>query len=238
MYKPIVFLFFLVGISNALLAQNFEAGLTVGLTSYQGDIAVANRHLIGSSRPAIGIVGKYRLSDNFVLRGHVLHGKIAGTEKNHPETWRQQRGFAFSSKLTELAAVLEWAFYTKGNWTVYAFGGVGASFFNPQTDYNEPNPYVFTDINRDAKANYKKVTPVIPLGIGIQYQLPSNFNLSFDIGYRKSFSDYLDGISVLGNPDRPDGYHFVGLTLTKAFGGGKSAANRGFKQGSGDCPKF
>ncbi len=238
MPKPIIFLFSLVLISNSLFAQNFEIGLTLGFNSYSGDIDVANSQILPSSRPAIGLVGKYRLTDNFVLRGHVLRGKLGASEKNHPETWRQQRGFSFTSKMTELAAVLEWTFYTKGNWTAYAFGGLGATFFNPNTDYNEPNPYVYSDINVDSKANYKKVTPIIPLGFGLKYQLPRNFNVSLDIGYRKTFTDYLDGISKLGNPKRPDGYVFSGLTLTKAFGGGKNAANRGFKQGSGDCPKF
>ena len=224
--------------STRATAQNFEIGLTLGATTYDGDIGLTTKSLGKSLRPAIGLVGKYRLSNSFLLRGHVITGKLAGSEKNHPDAWRQLRGFAFESKITELALVLEWEFFTKGRFTAFAFGGVGATFFNPKADYNEPNPYILMDINNDSKANYKKMTPSIPMGLGVKYAMNHNFNLSLEAGYRKVFTDYLDGISKLANPNRNDIYLITALTLTKEFGGGKRAANRLFKQGDSGCPKF
>lgn len=238
MPKSLVFIALLTLAAHTLTAQ-IEIGLTGGLTLYKGDIDVPNQKAFSSTRPAFGLVAKYHLSENFILRGQFLHGKIHASEKNHNEIWRKQRGFAFTSKINEVAVLLEWYFLQQGNWRVYAFGGPGATFFNPQTDYNEPNPYVFTDVNRDAKASYKKVTLSLPAGIGVQYQLPRDFNLSLDIGYRKTFTDYLDGISILGNPNRPDGYFFAGFTLTKSFGGdGRGGGFGSFRQGKNDCYKF
>ena len=242
MLRQVVFAI-LISISFAFLstraaAQNFEIGLTVGATSYDGDIGLTTKSVGKSLRPAIGLVGKYRLSNSLLLRGHVITGKLAGSEKNHPDAWRQIRGFAFESKMTELALVLEWEFFTKGRFAAFAFGGVGGTYFNPKTDYNEPNPYILQDINVDSKANYKKITPSIPMGLGVKYAFNNNFNLSLEAGYRKVFTDYLDGISKLANPNRKDIYLITSLTLTKEFGGGKRAANRLFKQGDSGCPKF
>lgn len=76
------------------------------------------------------------------------------------------------------------------------------------------------------------------MGLGIKYAMNHNFNLSLEAGYRKVFTDYLDGISKLANPNRNDIYLISALTLTKEFGGGKRAANRLFKQGDSGCPKF
>ena len=94
------------------------------------------------------------------------------------------------------------------------------------------------DVNPDAQTNYKKITLTVPLGVGLKYSLPNEFYLSAEMGYRFVFTDYLDGISKVGNPDRKDTYYYSGLTLTKAFGGGKSGANRQFKNGESNCPKF
>lgn len=237
-FKNIVCVLALIIFYFSASAQAFEVGLTVGLTSYNGDIDINARNFGSSLKPGIGLVGKYRLSNAWILRGQLLAARLAGSEKNHPDAWRQQRGFAFQSSLTELTVTAEYEFLQKGKLTFFAFGGLGIARFNPNTDYNIPNPFIVTDINQDAQANYKKITPVIPLGLGVKYPLPWDLNLAAEVSYRKTFTDYLDGVSKLGNPNSKDTYFYAGLTLTKAFGGGKNAANRAYKLGSSNCPKF
>ena len=224
--------------STRTVAQNFELGLTVGLTSYNGDVDIDAKNLFSSMRPAVGIVGKYRLSNSFLLRAQALRGKLIGSEKTHSEEWRRDRGFSFETKITELSAVLEYDFMKRGRFNVFGFAGAGATFFNPKTDYALPNPYILTDVTVDNNTNYKTVTATIPMGLGVKYAMNRDFILSFEIGYRKVFTDYLDGISIIGNPNRKDAYFISALTLTKAFGGGKSAANRNFRMGSSNCPKI
>jgi hypothetical protein len=237
MSKSLVSIFGLLFFSNIVFSQNYEIGLTLGSTLYNGDIDVVAKNMGSAMRPAIGLLGKYRLSNNVLLRGQVLIGKLSASEKNHPMAWRQERGFTFVSNLTEISAMLEWELINKGRFTGFAFGGVGATFFNPKTDFNTPSKYV-ADVNPDLNTNYKKITPAIPLGFGVKYALPKDFYLAAEVGYRFVFTDYLDGISKTANPDRKDTYYYTGLTLTKAFGGGKSGANRQFKLGESNCPKF
>jgi OmpA-OmpF porin, OOP family len=238
MSKLIVFCISILFTFNSLKAQNFEAGLTLGATHYNGDVDIAGRNFGSSLQPAIGILGKYRFANRFLLRGQALTGTLSATEKNHPMAWRQERGFAFTSRITELTGLLEYEFLRKGNMTAYAFGGLGATFFRPNTDYSMPNPFILTDINEDLNTNYRKVTPAIPLGIGAKYALKWHFNLGIEAGYRKVFTDYLDGISKIANPQRQDMYFIANVVLTKEFGGGKRAANRLFEKGDSNCPKF
>lgn len=237
MSKSLVSVFSFIFLSNLAFSQNFEAGLTLGLTTYNGDIDVVAQNLGSAMRPAIGLLGKYRLSNSLLLRGQILTGKLSGSEKNHPTVWRQERGLSFEAKLTEVSALLEYEVVTKKRFTGFTFGGLGVTYFNPKTDFNLPNKYI-DDVNTDAQTNYKKITLTVPLGVGLKYSLPNEFYLSAEMGYRFVFTDYLDGISKVGNPDRKDTYYYSGLTLTKAFGGGKSGANRQFKNGDSNCPKF
>ena len=237
MSKSLVSIFCFFFLSNLAFSQNFEAGLTLGLTTYNGDIDVVAKNLGSAMRPAVGLLGKYRLSNSLLVRGQILTGKLSGSEKNHPTAWRQERGLSFEAKLTEVSALLEYEVVTKKRFTGFTFGGLGVTYFNPKTDFNLPNKYI-DDVNPDAQTNYKKITLTVPLGVGLKYSLPNEFYLSAEMGYRFVFTDYLDGISKVGNPDRKDTYYYSGLTLTKAFGGGKSGANRQFKNGESNCPKF
>jgi OmpA-OmpF porin, OOP family len=238
MSKNLIFFFSFLFFSTIALAQNFEIGLTLGTNAYNGDVNINASNLSSALKLGIGVVGKYRLNNHFLLRGQVITGALSGSEKNSSEAWRQERGLAFQTKMTELAGLLEWELMQKKRTHLYAFGGIGATFFNPVVNYNEPNPFILTDINADAKTPYRKTTVAIPLGLGIKYHLNNNFNLSFEIGARKVFTDYLDGISKIANPNKNDMYLFSGFTLTKAFGGGKASSNRMFQNGEGNCPKF
>jgi OmpA-OmpF porin, OOP family len=223
--------------SNIAFSQNFEVGLTLGATTYTGDIDVVAKNIGSASNPAIGLLVKYRLSNRFLVRGQILTSKLSASEKNHPLAWRQERGLSFESKLTEISGLLEYEVINKNRFTGFTFGGLGISYFNPKPDFNLPNTYI-DDVNPDAQGDYKKHTLVVPLGIGLKYSLPKDFYLAAEVGYRFTFTDYLDGISKIANPKRNDAYYYTGLSLTKAFGGGKSGANRQFKQGDANCPKF
>jgi hypothetical protein len=237
MSKTLAFCISFLCFSQVVFSQNFEVGLTLGLTAYNGDIDVVAKNVGSAIQPAVGLLGKYRLSNKLLLRGQILQSKLSASEKNHPTAWRQERGLSFVSPLTEISALLEYEVVNKNRFTGFTFGGVGISYFNPKTDFNLPNKYI-DDVNPDAQANYKKHTLTIPLGIGLKYSLPHDFFLSAEAGYRFVFTDYLDGISKVGNPNRKDAYYYTGLTLTKAFGGGKSGANQLYKAGAGNCPKF
>jgi Domain of unknown function (DUF6089) len=194
MPRLLVFFFSFMLISNCAVAQNFELGLTLGVNGYNGDVDIEAKNVASTLQLGIGLVGKYRLSNHLLLRGQLLSSKLSGSEKNHSLTWRQLRGFEFHTQMTELMGMLEWEVLQKNKTSFFVFGGAGATFFKPTTNYNEPNPFIVRDINTDAKANFSKITAVIPVGLGVKYELKNNFYLSLEAGVRTVFTDYLDGI--------------------------------------------
>ncbi len=216
-----------------LYAQVFEAGVFVGAAGYNGDIDVTTQNWWSSKRPALGLVGKYRLSARWLLRGQFIGSRLTASEKNSSVAWQQARGFSFSNRLRELSVLGEYEFANLGRFRLYALGGGALAFHKPQTDYNGIDTQ-----NNDNQSNKSTTSFTIPIGVGAKYAFAPRWTLGIESSMRKTFTDYLDGISNLGNPQKNDSYWFTGVNLSYEFGFGKAAKNRDFKNGFDTCPKF
>ena len=92
-------------------------------------------------------------------------------------------------------------------WSPYLFFGLGAFA-------------MIGDIETDGKSRYQ---PNIPFGVGMRYALGKRTNLNLELGVRKVFFDYLDGISngdlriknyQYGNKYDDDWYNFIGISIS------------------------
>ncbi len=83
----------------------------------------------------------------------------------------------------------------------------------------------FVKLNNTATAyeDYLRIQPVLPMGGGVKFLLSKRFTLAGELGARKTFFDYLDGISdgdqsiknyQYGNPNDKDWYFYTGISLT------------------------
>jgi hypothetical protein len=59
---------------------------------------------------------------------------------------------------------------------------------------------------------------IIPIGGGIRFDVTQWTTLAAEAGWRYAQSDYLDGVSINGNPDKNDWYFFMGFTLSTYIG--------------------
>jgi Domain of unknown function (DUF6089) len=235
--KQLLILSFVFSIQIISVAQNFEAGLFVGGASYSGDVDVRPKYILPQMRMAVGIFARYPFNSSWALKAQLTHGQLYGNEKLYAtSSYRAQRGFSFKTQLTELNAQMEWhflkmdkSFYIDDNdpsISIYGFSGLGLSFFDPKTDFNEPNPIV-DDVSLDKEAVYNKMTPVIPLGFGAKMRVGESLMIGIEGGVRVPFTDYLDGISRLIAAKFRDYYFFTGLTLSYELNGGGSSYSGG-----------
>jgi OmpA-OmpF porin, OOP family len=225
------FLFLLLLTTNFLVvkAQNIEAGLFLGTASYNGDIDVNIKNVFQQMRPAFGVYGKYFFNTSWAVRAQFIHGTLFADEKQFPASaYRQARGFSFESPINEVSVKAEWHMLKLDKGfaidnddpflSFYAFGGLGGAFFDPTTNYNEPNP-VFENVRIDKDTIVAKSTLSLLAGAGVQLKLSDNWYLGAEGGVRKTFSDYIDKISRLGGPRVKDYYYFIGLTIGYRFSG-------------------
>ncbi|MCB0636970.1 MAG: hypothetical protein KDC54_10160, partial [Lewinella sp.] len=97
----------------------------------------------------------------------------------------------------------------------YVFVGGALALMDPQPNLHytgspDEDPEVAEDINADLD----RVLLTIPIGIGISYDLDDNWNLALEGGLRPTFTDYVDGLSKAGNPDKNDWYQVIGLRMS------------------------
>lgn len=110
-------------------------------------------------------------------------------------------------------------YISRVKWTPYAFLGIAGFFHNPQaqapaTDLNgNPLPQAGKWVNlqplgtegqyadqKDLVANrgikpYHRFQPAIPFGIGVRFRFNELIDLAAEIGFRYTFTDYLDDVS-------------------------------------------
>ena len=225
---------------NAAVAQNGEVGLMLGGTAYRGDIEVRPNTVVQQARPFAGGFYRYHSSDSWAFRGQLIFGQLFADEKRFAvpsvDNWRERRGVSFTTSIVELAFLPEWRFAHIGNVDLYAFAGVSGFYFKPTVDYNEPNP-IIGDKNLDKTADYSHFSAAIPMGGGIQWLINDRNAIGLEVSGRKTFTDYLDGLSLSANAKVKDYSFFMNLTFS-TFVGNPQRGGRGRGNSNVGCPTF
>jgi hypothetical protein len=230
-YNLTYILFFLFSF-NLLSAQSYEMGIFAGYTFYQGDLADGTL-IFKNLQPAGGLLLRYNPKRYYSLRVGFTTGKLLGDDKDSKSKAIRDRGYSFYSTVREISAIGEFhlPYYGHSSYGLFrikvspfAFAGVALTVINGEPKApSDLVPYPFPEFN--AKKNFF----VLPMGGGLKFLITEQFAVSGEWGARKTFGDYIDGISLQGNPKSGDWYTFGGLTLTYIVDGGDRNPYRGRK---------
>ncbi len=196
-------------------AQHLEVGGGAGVALYKGDILpnIDPRY----SRFAGQLFFRHTPGKAVSFKYALLAGSIAGADKKRTnDPFAQVRDRSFRSSLQELSVAMEYNFLDyRSNAkrmpvSPYLFGGVAFFHFDP-TENKKPT-YPLSGIS-------------IPFGVGLKYVLYKNWNLNFEFGARKTFTDFLDDLSGTdianrfqnGNPKNKDMYLYSGISISYTF---------------------
>ena len=232
MRKLTVTLFFLLPLLLSAQTYPWEFGGGVYITAYQGDLHTPEFNFGRyNPRQAVALHLRRNVSNVFIIRFNALVGQLAGDDSSFDEpAWRKVRDISFTSPLIEFTALGE--LYPFGMFRVMSDGerrrvapflmlGVGAGYTNPKVDWNDENGNgeidpIAAQFDRAAKLN--KFNIAMPFGVGLRFALSTRVTLGLEAALRPTFSDYIDGVSRVGNPDETDWYFTGGLTFSYAFG--------------------
>jgi len=201
--------------SQALGQYGWEVGGNIGtslsLTEVSGTSVDQKPSFLNSqwnaTRLNIGGFGRYRFNNILAVRGSVNYGRMSGADSLASG---RERNFAFTNNIFELGVVGEvYAPKSSSSFPLdfYGFLGFAGFYHNPQLQVPEPIPNDFT------LDSYSNIQAAIPVGIGINYMLANGIKVGYEIGYRKLFTDYLDGFTrpySQGN----DAYYFTSVKIT------------------------
>ncbi len=185
---------------NMAKAQYFHLSLFTGICNYQGDLQ-PKEFTFQQSKVAYGVGVLYELSDQLNLRANVTFSKIQGADKNYEIN--KSRNLSFSSPLTDIHLGLEYDFKNSYDYalTPFIFGGASFCLFDPSTIDSTGGEVFLQPLGTEGqgfyqgRSKYNLTQFAIPIGVGLKYSFSENIKLRFEIGYRKTFTDYLDDVS-------------------------------------------
>lgn len=201
-------------------AQNLELGLKAGIINYQGDLA-DGYIVLSETKPSFGIHLRHFINNRASVSFNYWYGNLTGKDANSKSQSLRIRNFSFSSTLQEITVNGEWALTNvkvggtglfKASLVPYLSVGAGVAFApgKPKAPVNaleDPFPELG---DRD---NFFS----LPIIGGLRWNVAPNTIINFEMGSRMIFSDYLDGVSINGNPNRNDWYIISAVGVSYYF---------------------
>jgi hypothetical protein len=212
--------------------KSSEVGVFGGISYYTGELNPDGHFNPALIHPAFGGIFRRTLNARYALKLSGIYGKLSGSDALFNNTYQNARALSFSSTLIEASGQIEFNYYpfvANDNdfyHTPYVFVGLSCFYFSPKTVIDGTKIDVLSQNYEDGTSKTIKFQPSIPFGIGYKLKLNHRFILAAEWGLRKTFTDYIDGVSKVystgyqrGNSQNNDWYSIAGLMLTMRLGG-------------------
>lgn len=226
-------------------AQRFEIGGWAGISNYYGDINT--KLTFKMTRPAGGFFVRNNLGERFSFKHGASITLLEARDDNYSDPRKIQRNLSFRTTLLDLSTQLEFNFfeYNKLNprkwYTPYITIGFSAFVFNPRANLNgvwfELQP-IGTEGQNDpfytGRERYRLVNFAIPIGGGMKFSVSKHWNIGFEIGFRRTFTDYLDDISTtyVSELSLPQGNAVAILLADRSAEVGQKSGVPGYQRGT------
>ncbi|MEJ8758589.1 DUF6089 family protein [Pontibacter sp. H259] len=154
--------------------------------------------------------------------GRIIGDDVKSAALNETENaGRYRRNLSFRNDIKELSAVAivdlfenRQTYRRRPDFVPYGFVGIAVLHHNPKAYYEsgshpglsgdqdiptgwyELQPLGTEGQQLSGNDPYKRVQVAIPFGLGVRYKLDRYWDLSFEVGWRKTFTDYLDDVST------------------------------------------
>ncbi len=217
MKKIVLLLITVVSLPQIGYSQfKWDFGGSLGASNYLGDIGGKERPRrdfvydmkISQTRWDVGGFARYKLTPSISVKGSLNHIRIQGNDALSTNPERYSRNLSFRNNMFELSTTGEYYFYKSSDisgrpglrgsrkrvdFRTYIFAGVGAVYHNPQAEYK--GKWVNLRDYKTEGVAYGPIAVVVPVGLGLTYTINRHYRFGFELGYRHSFTDYLDDIS-------------------------------------------
>ena len=219
--------------------KGLAVGALVGGANYQGDLVDASFVYGNETNIGGGLYLRKNFSKMFAARLNFNFGKLSGNDQNNSDERLLKRDFAFTNSVSEIAVGVEIQPFPESPVNAYALLGLGYSFFNATTTRGNSTPVQLVELyDKDvAEKENNKSAFAIPIGFGLRYGVTPKVKIGAEVGFHAVFTDYLDGISLSGNPNRNDSWLSFGVGVDYQIIGGKDRDKDGIIDKEDRCPR-
>jgi hypothetical protein len=193
----------LAGMLCPLLAHaQWNVNLFGGFANYIGDLQ-SKVYTTQQSNGAFGAGLQYDLNDHFSILGNGSFGRISAADGYSNQADLRARNLNFESNIYEGNLLLEYNLFDihSHKLTPYVFAGAALFHFNPYAYDTTGKKVYLRNLSTEGEGlpGYKKEYSLfqisIPFGGGIKFRVSDRVVLAYEIGMRKTFTDYLDDVS-------------------------------------------
>jgi hypothetical protein len=192
--------------NNRQLELGITIGNSYGLHDLSGDPTRALRFFFWDTQwdlvnLHLGLFGRYRFDQTYGLKMALNYGKISSSHVFFdPGTRQHDLGYSFQNHIIELTALPELTLPRIAEdipFDIYGFLGLALYYHNPRVGSQGQVPRL---------EEFRNFQIGIPMGVGFYYTLMSHHRLGGSLGWRKTFTDVLDGYA---SGSGMDSYFFV-----------------------------
>ena len=236
--RQVFVLLLLLLISTTAGAQIYEIGLQGGISAYRGDLNLDK--YFNKIHQAGGLMIRYNHNQHVSARLNGTYTVLRGSDlrsRNPYIIFPPNREYEFETTLLELSLQAEINFlpFTSGDvetrFTPYLFGGLGGIYFNP-TGYTNAHTANWEEIDNHAHwyggvkpDDFSNLSVISLMGFGFKFNIVQDFIAGIEWGMRYAGlpgnngrgTDYLDMVSLKGNPKNNDWYSILGVSFTYKF---------------------
>lgn len=191
------------------MSQKVSFGIWGGTAHYAGDLAPALENYYQLYQPAAGVFNRININPRIAVKTAINVGRIVGNDAWSNNIYQQSRNLSFRSLIIEAGTQLEFNFFKyllesrHHRFTPYVFIGLAGFYHNPQAQLNDEwhnlqplgtEGQQFPDYS--GRDPYSLFQIAIPYGGGFKFNVSKGFNVALEIGYRGTYTDYLDDVST------------------------------------------
>jgi len=191
---------------------NWSGNIYLGASNMMGDLGGSN--FIGSrglfdydfrsNRLAGGIGLNLHTAGSFSFGLNFLATRLYGDDAFSKQEFQMERNLCVRTDLLEADFLIEYRPFSrsKGFNRFYLYSGIGGIYYQPKAELND-DWYKLREMGTEGQylANgegpYPELDIVVPYGLGYKFRLAKSTSLILDLGFRKTFTDYLDDVSTV-----------------------------------------
>ena len=176
-----------------------EFGLSAGLGQYFGDI---NPSAIKIRKQfATGVFYLRQVNNYISLKASGHYSFLSSSDVNSKNDFQHTRNLSFNTDVWEASVSANFNFLKfypqleEYRFTPYLSLGIGAINFNPYTYIGDNKVYLRNYKTEGQETPYSSFAMVIPMGIGVKYNISNRVNIFSEIIYRFTSTGYLDDVN-------------------------------------------
>ncbi|MEO7769282.1 MAG: DUF6089 family protein [Ferruginibacter sp.] len=181
-------------------AQKIHLTFFGGISNYQGDLQ-PKKYTFQQANFAVGFGALYEITQKLYIRGNITFASVTGDDKFNGIYLN--RNLSFSSPITDVHLGLEYDLLNSYEKSLapFIFAGISGFHFNPSTIDTLGAKAYLQPLGTEGqgffmgRTKYHLTQLSIPFGGGIKLSLTDNVRVRLEIGFRKTFTDYLDDVS-------------------------------------------